>query len=82
MRLDAKDVWRSSQSGRRENANAQKENPAQPFHSPTQAKTRLEWATRQPTGKAAIFDANNQFVSAWDLSADQVKGVVVNGKLW
>jgi hypothetical protein len=36
----------------------------------------------QQTGKAVIFDESGNFRAAWDLGADQVKGVVVNGKLW
>src|SRR5436309_2555299 len=37
----AKDEWRSSRSGPRENANAQKKNSAQLFHLPTQATPGL-----------------------------------------
>jgi RHS repeat-associated protein len=36
----------------------------------------------QPSGKAVIFDQNGAFRAAWDLGADQVRGIVVNGKLW
>jgi RHS repeat-associated protein len=36
----------------------------------------------QVTGKAVVFDPNGEFRAAWDLGADQVRGVVVNGKLW
>jgi WG containing repeat len=59
MRRDAKDEWRSSRSGRRENANAQKENSAQPFRSPTQAEAGLEWATR---GRCGFIDHSGCFV--------------------
>lgn len=38
-----------SRSGWQENANAWKAKSAQPFISPTQAKSRFEWATRQST---------------------------------
>jgi len=37
-------------------------------------------ATRQ-SGKAVIFKPNGDFHAAWSLSADQVRAVVVNGKL-
>jgi len=80
MRPDAKDEWRSRQSGPRENASVQKANSVSVFHFPTQAKTRLEWATR-PSGKAVIFDQNGVFRAAWDLGREQIRGVVVNGKL-
>ena len=36
----------------------------------------------QPSGKAVIFNQNGEFRAAWDLSADLMRGVVVNGKLW
>lgn len=36
----------------------------------------------QPTGKAVIFDPSGNFRAAWDLGAEEVKGIVVNGKLW
>ena len=36
----------------------------------------------QPTGKAVIFDSDGNLVSAWDLSREQIQGVVVNGRLW
>jgi Colicin D len=36
----------------------------------------------QPSGRAVIFDQAGNFRAAWDLGADQVKGIVVNGRLW
>jgi hypothetical protein len=36
----------------------------------------------QPTGKGVIFDPNGSLAGAWDLSAEQIQGAVVNGKLW
>jgi len=34
------------------------------------------------TGKAVIVDANNNFVASWSLGANQLRGVIVHGKLW
>jgi hypothetical protein len=36
----------------------------------------------QRTGKAVIFDGSGNFRAAWNLGAEQVKGVTVNGRLW
>src|SRR5277367_4316116 len=36
----------------------------------------------QRSGKAVICDCDGGFRAAWDLGAEQVKGVVVNGRLW
>jgi REP element-mobilizing transposase RayT len=41
-----KDASRSSRNGRHENANERREHSAQRSNYPTQAKNRLEWATR------------------------------------
>src|SRR6266446_9368811 len=40
----ASDGWRSSRSGRHENANERREDFVQPSNCPTQAKAGLEWA--------------------------------------
>src|ERR1035437_8927328 len=46
--LGVRDGSRSSQNGRHENANERREDFVQRWNCPTQAKTRLEWATRPP----------------------------------
>jgi RHS repeat-associated protein len=61
MRRDAKGEWRSSRSGRHENASVQKGNSVQPFHFPTQAKTRLECATRPYGGEIPINGDPNTY---------------------
>jgi REP element-mobilizing transposase RayT len=52
---------RSSRNGRRENANQLREDSAQPSNCPTQAKTRLESATRLRLRRSVsrLFDAGN-----------------------
>jgi hypothetical protein len=47
MQQDARDGWRSSLNGQRENANARQEDSVQRKNCPTQAKTSLEWATHR-----------------------------------
>ncbi|MGA8272644.1 MAG: hypothetical protein WB919_13880, partial [Candidatus Sulfotelmatobacter sp.] len=58
---------RSSRNGQHENANEQKESSVQLSNYPTQAKSRLEWATRLTwitalvvqLGTAALFAAKD-----------------------
>jgi RHS repeat-associated protein len=35
-----------------------------------------------PSGNAVIVDPNGNFAASWSLGADQMQGVIVNGKLW
>jgi hypothetical protein len=45
-RWGSKDGWRLNPSGPQESANEQRETPVCRWNYATQAKTRLEWATR------------------------------------
>src|SRR5438128_4779732 len=50
----ATEGWRLSANGRRESANGQPEDCVRRSNCPTQAKRRLEWATRHPSAPAKI----------------------------